>query len=197
MFVARLPVLALLACAIASVAPIASAAPVTLRAAPIASGNAVTLGDLFENAGAAASEPIAPAPAPGQTAPLSARFVAAAAQAAGLDWSPPTGLERIIIGRLSPRAAAARAVSIGAANAPEAPSAASTSANAAAPAAAIRRGEPVTVVIEQPGLRLALQGRALNDARVGETIRVQNVQSSRTIDAIATGPGSAQVRPAS
>lgn len=198
MVFARLLAPALLACALACHSPIASAgAPVTLRAAPVAAGNAVTLGDLFENAGVAAREPIAPAPAPGQTAPLSARFVAAAAQAAGLDWSPPAGLERIVVGRLSARGAAARAVSGGGAIATDSSPATNSSTSSPAPAAAIRRGEPVTVVIESPGLRIALQGRAMNDARIGETIRVQNIQSSRTIDAIATGPGSAQVQLAS
>jgi len=175
----------------AGVTPLAHAqTPVPLRAAPIASGAAVTLGDLFEGAGAAAAEPIAPAPPPGQTAPLSARFVAAAVEAAGLSWAPPAGLDRIIVGR----AAAGRAASARATTTPSAQSAAAVADAAQTPAVpvAIRKGDVVAIVLDGPGLRIVLQARALADARAGERVRLQNVQSARLIDAVATGPGAAQ-----
>lgn len=171
--------------------------PVALRAAPIAAGPVVTLGDVFENAGAAAAEPLSPAPAPGQTAPLSARFVAAAAQAAGLDWTPPPGVDRIIVGRSgSMRASAARALTAG--SAPLGVAAMPQQmADAGAAMPAIRRGEPVTVLVQAPGLRISLRGRAMGDARVGEAVRIQNLQSNRIVEAVATGPGAAETSPAS
>jgi hypothetical protein len=50
----------------------------------------------------------------------------------------------------------------------------------------------VAIVLDGPGLRIVLQARALADARAGERVRLQNVQSARLIDAVATGPGAAQ-----
>lgn len=177
----------------------AAATPVTLRPTPMASGAAVTLGDLFEGAGAAAGEPIAPAPPLGQTAPLSARFVAAAAQAAGLDWTPPPGLDRIEIGRAgSARAASARAISAGAVSAGGAsftPAAAGASPRADQPRAAadvaVRRGDMINLAYDAPGIRITMRAKALDDGSAGETIRVQNIQSARSIEARVTAAGAA------
>lgn len=172
----------------------AAATPVTLRQAPMASGAAVTLGDLFEGAGAAAAEPIAPAPPLGQTAPLSARFVAAAAQAAGLDWTPPPGLDRIEIGRAgSARAASARVVSAGGASV--APAATVASSRADQPRAgvdvAVRRGDMINLAYDAPGIRITMRAKALDDGAAGDTIRVQNIQSARSIEARVTSSGAA------
>ena len=67
----------------------AFAQKVELKADPECIGPSVTLGDLFVNAGAVASRAIAPAPASGAQTTFSARFLAAAASAAGLEWTPP------------------------------------------------------------------------------------------------------------
>lgn len=74
---------------------LALAGPVTLRAQPVDSDGQVTLGDLFEGAGAAAG--IVVARRAGPTAVLEAGAVQAQAARAGLIWSNPQGLRRIVV----------------------------------------------------------------------------------------------------
>ncbi len=61
--------------------------------------------------------------------------------------------------------------------------------------AAIEKGALITVVYEQAGLTLTVQARALEEAAKGESLRVVNMQSNRTIEAVASGPGKAVVGP--
>lgn len=157
-------------------APVAAAAEgLALREAPIARGPAVTLGDLFENAGDAAGRAIGPAPAPGRSSAYSAAMIAAAARAAGKSWTPPEGVTQITVARAGP--AAGRAEADGAAR--------------ERPATGVRRGDTVTLTYVAPGLRLTTRARALADAAPGERVRLQNLDSNRTIEAIVTGPGAA------
>lgn len=101
---------------------------VALRADPVASAEAVTLGDLFEGAGRAGGVPVAPAPRAGLSTVLDAAAVQRAAQAAGLEWSNAQGMRRIIVRSAgAPAGAAAATTAIAAASAP---------ARAAAPNAA-------------------------------------------------------------
>jgi flagella basal body P-ring formation protein FlgA len=44
-------------------------------------------------------------------------------------------------------------------------------------------------------MSLVLQGQALKDASVGETVQVLNTQSKKTIEAVVSGPGKALVGP--
>lgn len=168
-----------LACGFALLA--LSADATELRANPQAVGPSVTFGDLFVDAGAAALKPIAPAPAPGAEGVYSARFIAAAAQAEGISWSPPAGLDTIRVSRRIdyPRAASAAAFRQGGAG--------------ARADAVIRTNDAVTVNYIAGGVRLTLRGRALSAAAKGEAVRVLNLQSNRTIDAVAEGPGAASI----
>lgn len=59
--------------------------------------------------------------------------------------------------------------------------------------AAIAKGDLITVFYQRPGLTLAAQGRALEEAPLGASIRVLNLQSNRVIEAVAEGPGRARV----
>jgi len=59
--------------------------------------------------------------------------------------------------------------------------------------ALIRKGEPVKLVYASPGLRLTVDGQAQADAGKGETVRVLNTFSKRTIDAVAAAEGEAHV----
>ena len=173
-------------CALFACSTAAFADPAALRAHVEARGGALTLGDLFVDAGAAAATVIAPAPAPGGQATLSAAFVAETAQTAGLDWTPPDGMREVIVYgralRQSPFVA-------------QAPSAVVATSAATPSSLAVRRGDAVTITYAAPGLRLSTRGRAMQDAGVGQPIRITNLQSNRVIDAIVTGPGAASASP--
>jgi hypothetical protein len=137
-------------------------------------GPAVTLGDVFVNAGGMSGRAVAPAPAPGARATFSARFLAAAAAAAGLTWTPPDGMEQVTVSR------------------PDGGARLQTAAFKTAPAApVIRRGETVTLVYVAPGLQLTTRAKALNDGGLGDPIRLVNLQSNKTVDAVVTGAGAA------
>jgi flagellar basal body P-ring formation protein FlgA len=158
-------------------AGLAFADPVTLRARVEASGPAVTLGDLFDGAGAAGARAIAPAPPPGQVSTLSIPVLAAAASAAGLQWTPPPGLTEVRV----VRPGGARATL---------PASASGGRNVAD--AAVRRGDMVSIVFLSAGLQLSTRARAMEDAAVGQSVRLLNTTSNRAIDAIVTAPGMAR-----
>jgi hypothetical protein len=148
---------------------------VTLRRTIEAAGPAVTLGDFFEDAGAAAGRAVAPAPTSGRTATFSPRFVQAAASAAGLDWTPPPGMTAILVAGRGGGGATARF----------------QTTSAPTGDIAVRRGETVTLVYVAPGLQLTTRARAMSDGGVGDTVRLVNLQSNRTVDAVVTGPGAA------
>lgn len=57
----------------------------------------------------------------------------------------------------------------------------------------IRRGDIVSLVFQSGPLTLAARARALDDAAQGETIRFVNLQSNRTVEAVADRPGRARV----
>ncbi|HEY9236073.1 MAG TPA: flagellar basal body P-ring formation chaperone FlgA, partial [Phenylobacterium sp.] len=60
----------------------------------------------------------------------------------------------------------------------------------------IKAGEQITVVYEDGGISLSLQGKAMASASVGESFAVQNIASKKIIQAVASGPGQAVVGPA-
>ena len=159
----------------------AQAQPVTLRASIETSGPAVTLGDLFANAGAVSGRAVTPAPGAGRTASLPARFVQAAASAAGLEWTPPAGVSAIIVTGRGGRGGGAESA------------APARFERLAAPSGdiAVRRGDVLTLVYVAPGMQLTTRARATNDAAIGDPVRVVNLQSNRTVDATVTGIGAA------
>jgi flagella basal body P-ring formation protein FlgA len=59
----------------------------------------------------------------------------------------------------------------------------------------VAKGSAVTMVLEAPGLLLTAKGLAQDDGSKGETIRVTNTQSNRTIEAVVTAAGMARVMP--
>jgi flagella basal body P-ring formation protein FlgA len=161
-------------------AGIAFADPVTLRTRIEAAGPAVTLGDVFDGASAeVANRAIAPAPRPGQVSTISIPVLAAAASAAGLEWTPPPGVSEV------------RVIRPGGARATLPPDGGAAGGRSVADAA-VRRGEMVSLVYLSPGIELTTRARALEDGAVGQSVRLQNTTSNRTIDAIVTGPSMAR-----
>jgi len=60
----------------------------------------------------------------------------------------------------------------------------------------IKAGDIVTVTYEADGVSLALQGKAMGAAGVGELLAVQNTASKKVVQAVVTGAGQAVVGPA-
>ena len=100
----------LLAAALVSLAgPAIAGRPVTLKADTANASGVVTLGDLFDDAGAAAATPVAGRS--GASVSLDAALVQAAARRAGLDWANAEGLKKIVVhgGPVAPQAGGAQA----------------------------------------------------------------------------------------
>lgn len=228
----------------------AQQAQVRLRAAPVAEGGQITLGDLFENAGAAAGVVVGRAPGPGQRAVFSAPVLQNRAARAGLVWPNAEGVREVVVQGAARSAAAAPGPGPGPSAQPAAQQLAEDGrevavltrpiargeailiddvafmpASRATPADAIteldalvgmsarrslaadrplrpgdvmvtplvKRGEPVTLLFQSGSVRITLRGRALEDGGAGETIRVLNSDSERTVEAIVEGPGLARV----
>lgn len=165
----RAPALSALALLLAA-GPALAAQPAIVRENPTATGPAITLGDVFENAGAAAARAIAPSPPPGRTTTLSPRLLQSAAEAAGLSWTPADGSDGVEVLR-----AGGPGVS-----------------RAIAPGEGVKKGALVRVSYATARLSLATQARAIEDAPLGAVARLENLQSGRTLHAIVTGPGSAR-----
>jgi flagella basal body P-ring formation protein FlgA len=64
-----------------------------------------------------------------------------------------------------------------------------------APAQVIRKDDEVQVVYQADGMKLALQGKALGAAAIGQSVGVLNPASKKVIEAVASGPGQALVGP--
>ena len=59
----------------------------------------------------------------------------------------------------------------------------------------VSRGDAVTIVLERPGLTLAIRGQALVDGAKGDTINVMNQQSKRVVQAVVMAPGRVAIAP--
>ena len=55
------------------------------------------------------------------------------------------------------------------------------------------KGSAVTVNFDQPGIRLSIVGRAMEDGAQGQLIRIQNLRSNRIVEAEVIGPGKVRV----
>jgi len=172
----------LLAVVLASVAGAALADPVTLKANPVDDDGRVTLGDIFDGAGAAADVVVANRTGPSVV--LEAGQLQAQARQAGLDWSNPDGLRRVAVRRGG-----------GASPAASGPIAAPAARIQARAEQVIRRNDTVRVSYEVGGVSLTVMGKAMRDANAGEPVAVMNTTSNRMIDAVAVGPGQAVAGP--
>lgn len=223
------------ACALALCGPALAGQAVSLKYDTTDSDGRVTLGDLFDGAGAAADLLVANRTGP--TVVLDAGQVQSTARRAGLDWTNSQGVRRIIVrkgldgGPGVTRArgnvevlAYARSLAAGEIVQPQdliwakvaaAPNDAPQDADAligmsarrplregavaslrdVSAAQVIKNGDMVSVVFEEDGISLTLQGKAMAAAAVGDSFALQNIASKKIIEAVATGPGSAIVGP--
>lgn len=78
-----------------------SQAQIMLRPSVTVTGNVIHLGDLFANAGLAADDTIAAAPALGMRATYSSAWLAAVAREHGLDWAPASEFNQSVVERAS------------------------------------------------------------------------------------------------
>lgn len=62
-----------------------------------------------------------------------------------------------------------------------------------APPALVRRGDAVSVELRTGALLITAPGRALADGAKGAGVRVVNLATNRTLDAIVDGPGKVRV----
>lgn len=171
------------ACLVFAAVGAANADTVTLRSRVEATGQSITLGDLFAGAGDLSGRAIAPAPAPGQVTTLSMTMVSMAASAAGLDFTPPPGVTDVQV--VHP--AGARAT-IAPNNAQLTPvSAQQTSVGDIA----VRRGQAVLLTYEAGGVTLSTRVQAMDNGAVGQSLRFTNPTSSRIVMGTVTGPGTA------
>ena len=86
----------------------ALAGPVTLKANPVNADGRVTLGDIFDGAGAAANVVVAQRSGPSIV--MEASQLQAIAARSGLTWDNPTGLRRVAIRRADGAAAPAAVI---------------------------------------------------------------------------------------
>ena len=183
----------LLAAVASAVASAAFASPVVLRANPVDDDGRVTLGDLFEGAGAASD--VAVAQRVGPSVVLEAGQLQAQARQAGLDWSNPTGLRRVAVRRAAgPVQTASEAPQMDAVQAVQPIARAAYRPGAASQV--IARNDMVRVTYQVGGVNLAVMGKAMRSAGLGEPVAIMNTTSNRVIDAVASGPGQAIAGPA-
>ena len=98
--------LAIAVAAVAFAGPALAGVPVTLKAQTVDADGVVTLGDIFDGAGAAASRPLAARA--GASVMLNAQAVRLAAARAGLDWANAEGLRQIVVTGGAPGSVAGR-----------------------------------------------------------------------------------------
>ena len=226
--------LALSIAALLIATPALAGQAVSLRPDTTDSDGRVTLGELFDGAGAASDVVVAARVGPSVV--LDASQLQISARRAGLDWSNPNGLRRVIVRQGSdgglagaPRGnvevlAYARSLAAGeivqpedlvwvkvAAGASDAPRDAddligmtakrplrqgsAASLRDVSTPQVIKAGDIVAVTYEDDGVALTLQGKAMANGAVGESLMVQNTASKKIIETVVTGPGSTAVGP--
>ena len=98
---AALAIAATLAVALPSASANEPSPPASLRAHAVIDGDVVSIGDLFTDAGAAASVVVAYAPAPGRRAVFDANWLTRVARRYGIDWQPLGHMDRVVVERRS------------------------------------------------------------------------------------------------
>ena len=174
------------------VAGAALAGPVTLKANPVDSDGRVTLGDLFDGAGAASDIVIGTRSGPSIV--FEAGQLQSLARQSGLHWANPSGLRRVVVRNAAAAPNAPATASLSPAEADAAPTVLASRPQPVRTSLSdrvISRNDMVEVAYEVGGVRLTITGRAEGNATLGQRLAIRNLQSGRTIDAVVTGPGQA------
>lgn len=184
--------------AIALLASPALAGPVTLKVNPVDDDGRVTLGDVFDGAGAAANFVLASRAGPSVV--FEAAQLQAIASRNGLQWNNPNGLRRVVVreASLAPTTGGNTVTTtMATTSAPIQPAAivAAPPPRQVRATRVIARNDMVEVAYVVGGVTLTVTGRATRDAAAGEGVPILNVASGRTIDAVAIGPGRAITGP--
>jgi flagella basal body P-ring formation protein FlgA len=64
-----------------------------------------------------------------------------------------------------------------------------------ATAVAVIKGSLIMIALQTPNMQLSVQGRALQNGAIGETVRVMNTTSNRTVEAVVISPTEVAVLP--
>src|SRR5690242_9419516 len=91
----------ILAAILLGIAPVAASADPMLLPSATITGDTIHLGDLFSDAGAHASDPVAPAPAPGTRVTFNAAWLGAVAREHHLAWQPSSQFDQASVERSS------------------------------------------------------------------------------------------------
>lgn len=184
----------LFAAAALLIATPALAGPVTLKANPVDTDGQVTFGDIFDGAGASASVVVARRSGPSVV--MEAGQLQSMARQSGLEWDNPRGLRRVVIRSASLSPSTAPPTSGAAVGATPAPARSVAPERSVRAERVIARNDIVQVVYIVGGVRLTISGRATANAAAGEPVSILNLESGRTIDALAVSPGQAIAGPA-
>jgi flagellar basal body P-ring formation protein FlgA len=172
-----------------------------LKVSPTDSDGRITIGDVFDNAGAGA--PVVIGYRNAGNAVLDAATVQMLASRNGLYWDNPRGQRRIIVtegadssdpfGETAPAPAAAASTQV-----PQTATPVKMAVQSAPvrKVAVVKRAEPVKVTWASNGMALTVTGIATKDASIGDAVQLQNPTSKKMIDAVITGPGEALAGPA-
>jgi flagella basal body P-ring formation protein FlgA len=57
----------------------------------------------------------------------------------------------------------------------------------------VKRGEPVTIAVRAGALSITAQGKALASGARGDNVRVVNLATNRTLDAVVDAPGTVRI----
>ena len=177
---------------------IACAGTLVLKASPTDSDGRVTIGDVFDNAGAGARVVIGYRN--GGNAVLDAATVQMLASRNGMYWDNPRGQRRIIVTEGAdggdPFDTASPAATASPSPVATAPAPVATPVAQVRKVAVVKRSEPVKVTWGAKGMALTVTGIATRDAAIGDAVQLQNPTSKKMIDAVITGPGEALAGPA-
>src|SRR3546814_2370244 len=58
----------------------------------------------------------------------------------------------------------------------------------------VARGDTVVMTLQSGALMITARGRALDQGALGQVVRVLNVDSNRTVEAVVTGPNAVSIR---